>query len=183
MGHEFIGHVVVLGDDYQTRDSPLTIGDFVVAPFTSSCGKCASCRLGYTSRCKESLLFGHSLLPGVQAQYVRVPHAAATLFKIPPNTAKGPREQSRWKALSPESLILLADILPTGCFGALQALQHPNVLTFISGKPFPLSSPLHGYSSTTIKAAANTDQLTDAEKRLTIAIVGLGPVGLVSPSA
>lgn len=179
MGHEFIGEVVALGEDHQSGgSSSLNLGDFVVSPFTSSCGKCSSCRLGYTSRCKESLLFGHPLLPGAQAQYVRVPNAAATLFKIPPDSAKDPNDQARWKALAPESLILLADILPTGCFGALQALQHPNILPLISGRPYPLSSPLQSFAQVPGATISQLEQLTDAEKRLTIGIVGLGPVGL-----
>jgi len=179
MGHEFIGEIVAIGTDYQSGESSqLKLGDFVVAPFTSSCGKCASCRVGYTSRCKESLLFGHPLLSGGQAQFVRVPNAAATLFKIPPDSATDPVVEARWKALAPESLILLADILPTGCFAALQALQHPNVLPYISGKPYPASSPLSTFSKAPILEVVDADLLSDVERRLTVAIVGLGPVGL-----
>jgi len=179
MGHEFIGEVVALGDHHLSGSGKgLAIGDFVVSPFTSSCGECSSCRLGYTSRCKESLLFGHPLLSGGQAQYVRVPNAAATLFKIPPDSAKDASEQARWKALAPESLLLLADILPTGCFAALQALQHPNVLPYVSGRPYPLSSPLNAFGPVPGAAMALTDQLNKSEQRLYIAIVGLGPVGL-----
>jgi hypothetical protein len=173
---------VALGEDHSGSGSSLSLGDFVVSPFTSSCGKCPSCRLGYTGRCKESLLFGHTLLPGGQAQYVRVPNAGATLFKIPPDSAKDPNEQARWKSLAPESLLLLADILPTGCFAALQALQHPNVLPYLSGKPYLQSSPLHAFGPVPGTGLAQSEQLTDAEKRLTIGIIGLGPVGLVSPS-
>jgi hypothetical protein len=58
-------------------------------------------------------------------------------------------------------------------------LQHPNVLPYISGRPYPLSSPLHAYAKTPDVGAAAVDQLTESERRLTIAIVGLGPVGLV----
>ncbi len=67
-------------------------------------------------------------------------------------------------ALIPDGLLLLlCDVLPTGYFAAQQALQHPNLQYVLS------SSWL------------NTPALPrDAERILAIAIVGLGPVGMVS---
>jgi hypothetical protein len=75
------------------------------------------------------------------------------------------------------SLLLLADILPTGVFAALQALKHPKLLPTTTGEPYPFC--LLPEQS---RGAANS--LLQAEDRLlTFAIVGLGPVGIVSRHA
>jgi hypothetical protein len=123
------------------------------------------------------------LLPGAQAQYVRVPKAGGTLFKIPPDQATTEKEISQWKALSDASLLLLADILPTGVFAAVQALQHPNIQPLLTSTPFPVSSFTRGGASENRPMTLLTDSLpplTEEDKRLTIAIIGLGPVGLVN---
>jgi hypothetical protein len=123
------------------------------------------------------------MLPGGQAQYVRVPKAGGTLFKIPPDGATTAEEIARWKAISDPSLLLLADILPTGVFAVTQALQHPNILPIVNSKPF-LTSSLAQESATELSSVTLLTEglppLTDADKRLTIAVIGLGPVGLVS---
>ena len=139
--------------------------------------------MGFTSRCESSLLFGSQALPGGQAQYVRVPKAGGTLFKIPPNRANSTEEIARWNSISNASLLLLADILPTGVFAVTQALQHPNILPILNSKPFPTSSFTQGSATEQSSVTLLTDDLpplTDADKKLTIAVIGLGPVGLVS---
>ncbi|KAK4171930.1 putative S-glutathione dehydrogenase [Triangularia setosa] len=106
MGHEFVGHVVAVGDGVTT----LKIGDKVVSPFTTSCMNCFYCNLGYSSRCAHSLLFGSEKLDGAQADYVLVPHGPGTLTVAPPSDV-----------ISDRALILMADIFPTGYFGAKNA--------------------------------------------------------------
>ncbi|KAF0315361.1 formaldehyde dehydrogenase [Colletotrichum asianum] len=101
MGHEFTGTVVEKGPGV----SSLEIGDRVVTPFTASCMKCFYCDKGYSSRCVNSKLFGCPALDGGQAEYVRVPHADGTSMKAP-------------SSISDKALILMADIFPTGFFGA-----------------------------------------------------------------
>ncbi|KAF8518071.1 chaperonin 10-like protein [Gautieria morchelliformis] len=189
-GHEFAGEVVALGSSYGPNAagsgrpslySTLKEGDKVVATFSTSCCECHFCRMGFTSRCESSLLFGSQLLPGAQAQYVRVPKAGGTLFKIPPGHATTTEEIARWNSISDASLLLLADILPTGVFAVTQALQHPNILPILNSKPFPTSSFAQGSTieqSSTALLTEDLPPLTDADKRLTIAIIGLGPVGL-----
>ncbi|UQC78024.1 alcohol dehydrogenase GroES-like domain-containing protein [Colletotrichum lupini] len=66
----------------------LNIGDRVVSPFTSSCK-----------------LFGCGALDGGQAEYVRIPDADGTAMKAP-------------TTISDNALVLMADIFPTGFFGA-----------------------------------------------------------------
>lgn len=184
-GHEFIGEVVSLGSNFgvdSAKGRPalyaqLKVGDRVVSPFTVNCGECSVCRLGYTGRCPEGLLFGSPNLEGGQAQYVRVPKAGGTLFNLSdPSTwsssmSKDEKEKALIK-LTDSSLLMLADILPTGVFAALQAINHPKVAPVITGRPWPLcfSPPLEGLG--------NEVGLKAEDKVLTVAIIGLGPVGV-----
>ncbi|TDZ20898.1 putative zinc-type alcohol dehydrogenase-like protein YbdR [Colletotrichum orbiculare MAFF 240422] len=101
MGHEFTGFVVQKG----AAVTSFEIGDRIVSPFTTSCLKCFYCKNGYSSRCIRSKLFGCSALDGGQAEYVRVPDADGTAMKAP-------------STISDKALILMADIWPTGFFGA-----------------------------------------------------------------
>ena len=138
------------------------------------------CRLGFTCRCPQGALFGSPVLEGGQAQYVRVPKAGATLFNLSdPDTFSStlPRDEKvlALSKIKESSFLLLADILPTGVFAALQALNHPKVVSVLEGRPWPLScfpsnSPL-GVDKTLIP-------MRDSDKMLTFAIVGLGPVGV-----
>ena len=78
--------------------------------------------------------------------------------------------------MADSSLLLLADIVPTGVFGALQVLNHPKVLPVTTGKPWP-----HSYG-TLETGTTNLDKdatLLPADRVLTFAILGLGPVGVV----
>lgn len=54
MGHEFTGVIVEAGSGVKT----VKLGDKIVSPFTTSCGRCFYCINGYSSRCSENLLFG-----------------------------------------------------------------------------------------------------------------------------
>ncbi|EEY20079.1 S-(hydroxymethyl)glutathione dehydrogenase [Verticillium alfalfae VaMs.102] len=105
MGHEFSGTVHEVGSDVKN----LKVGDKIVSPFTVSCGECFYCSRGFSSRCKECLLFGCPLLDGAQAEYVRVPWADSTVVKAPPG-------------IDELKLCLMADIFPTGFFAAENAL-------------------------------------------------------------
>ncbi|KAI5863193.1 putative alcohol dehydrogenase [Durotheca rogersii] len=104
MGHEFTGAVVAAGAAVKTVE----IGDKVVSPFTTSCMDCFYCKNGYTSRCVHSLLFGSEKLDGAQAEYVRVPFADGTVVRAPAE-------------IDDRALVLMADIFPTGYFGARNA--------------------------------------------------------------
>jgi threonine dehydrogenase-like Zn-dependent dehydrogenase len=66
---------------------------------------CFYCLNGYSSRCRENQLFGSNSLDGGQAEFVRIPRADGTVVKAPPT-------------ISDKALLLLADIWPTGFFGA-----------------------------------------------------------------
>jgi threonine dehydrogenase-like Zn-dependent dehydrogenase len=116
LGHEPMGVVVETGSDC----GDLAVGDRVVIPFQICCGHCWMCSEGLYSQCettqvrehgKGAALFGYSALygevPGGQAEYLRVPHAAATHIKVP----VGPPD---------ERFVYLSDVLPT----AWQAVQY-----------------------------------------------------------
>ncbi|KAH8819899.1 chaperonin 10-like protein [Xylogone sp. PMI_703] len=104
MGHEFTGTVVAAGKDVKT----VRVNDKVVSPFTISCGQCFYCKNESSCRCIQSLVFGSESLDGAQAEYVRVPLADGTVVKAPPE-------------LSDDALVLMADVFPTGFFGAWNA--------------------------------------------------------------
>ncbi|KAI1265130.1 GroES-like protein [Xylariaceae sp. FL1019] len=106
MGHEFTGIVAEVGSAVTT----IKTGDKVVCPFTVSCLDCFYCKNGYSSRCVHSMLFGSEMLDGAQADYVRVPFADGTLVKAP-------------SEIDDRALLLMADIFPTGFFGARNAFN------------------------------------------------------------
>ncbi|KAF7975330.1 hypothetical protein HWV62_9765 [Athelia sp. TMB] len=183
MGHEFIGEVVALGDSFTSESASkagrpalyntLKVGEKVVAPFTVSCGECHYCRVGFTCRCPSGRLFGTPTCPGGQAQYIRVPKAGGTLYSLSNSTADfwaTLKAQGARPSLADSSLLLMCDILPTGVFAAFQALNHPKVLPMVTGLPYPASS--------LGTETAATSKLTGEDQVLTIAVIGLGPVGL-----
>lgn len=105
LGHEFVGRVIEVGDDV----AAIEVGDRVVSPFTTSCGRCPPCRRGLTARCDQGQLFGWVEdgvgLHGAQAERVRVPLADGTLVRVPPELDDG-------------IALLAGDILSTALFAA-----------------------------------------------------------------
>ncbi|KDN37889.1 hypothetical protein RSAG8_09863, partial [Rhizoctonia solani AG-8 WAC10335] len=180
-GHELVGIVVSLGESFQNAAagrpelySTLKVGDKVISPFTSSCGECRPCRIGFTARCDHSLLFGSPRLPGAQAQYIRAPHAGGTLFRIPQDDSILGNEPVARTRTSDASLILLGDILPTGYFAALQAIQHPNLAYAFARKTFPVIPSFVNAFVT----GGESIKVQESDAKLVFAVVGLGPVGL-----
>ncbi|KAH8812375.1 chaperonin 10-like protein [Xylogone sp. PMI_703] len=106
MGHEFTGIVKEIGSEVKTVKE----GDKVVVPFTVSCQDCLYCRNGYSSRCIRSALFGSPALDGGQAEFVRIPWADGTVLKVS-------------EEIDDRSLVLMADIFPTGYFGAKSGFE------------------------------------------------------------
>ena len=136
LGHEFMGEVVEVGKS----NSKLKVGDRVVVPFTICCGECFFCKRGQWSCCAVSNpnaelaakmyghqtagLFGYSHLTGGfaggQAEYVRVPYADVSPFKIPDE-------------LTDEQTLFLTDIFPTGYMAAENANIQPGDTVAIWG--------------------------------------------------
>ncbi|KAI0002547.1 chaperonin 10-like protein, partial [Russula compacta] len=186
-GHEFIGHVVALGSSFRPGSPPsrpalyasLKVGDKVISPFTTSCGECEYCRLGFTARCVSSLLFGSPALQGAQAQYVRVPLAGGTLFSLSTSSTSVDDPLSLPKNYP--TILLLADILPTGLFVVLQALTHPKLAPIFTGIPWPRN--VGHLARDTLLLGSSLPYLSSADKVLDVGIVGLGPVGLCATVA
>ena len=109
MGHEFIGVVEEIG----TQVTTLAPGDFVIAPFAVSCGRCEFCRAGLQTSCVNGGFWNDPALgtAGGQAEAVRVPLADGTLVKVP-----GVDDHTEEARLA--SLLTLSDVYGTGWHAA-----------------------------------------------------------------
>jgi threonine dehydrogenase-like Zn-dependent dehydrogenase len=109
MGHEFIGVVEEVG----TQVTTLTPGDFVIAPFAVSCGRCEFCHAGLQTSCANGGFWNDPGLgtAGGQAEGVRVPHADGTLVRVP-----GIDDHTDDARLA--SLLTLSDVYGTGWHAA-----------------------------------------------------------------
>jgi threonine dehydrogenase-like Zn-dependent dehydrogenase/GNAT superfamily N-acetyltransferase len=97
LGHEGVGVIETAGAGV-TEFKP---GDRVLISCISSCGKCENCRKGMYSHCETGgWILGHKI-DGTQAEFVRIPHADTSLYRIPEGSDE-------------EALVMLSDILPTG---------------------------------------------------------------------
>jgi alcohol dehydrogenase len=104
LGHEGVGVVSEAGAGV-TAFRP---GDHVLISCISSCGKCDYCRRGMYSHCTTGGWILGNTINGTQAEFVRIPHADTSLYRIPAGADE-------------EALVMLSDILPTGfeCAGPI----------------------------------------------------------------
>lgn len=111
MGHEFIGVVEETGGEVTT----LSTGDFVIAPFAVSCGRCEFCRAGLHTSCVNGGFWSDPGLgtAGGQAEAVRVPLADGTLVRVP-----GVDATTDDAPLA--SLLTLSDVYGTGRHAAVR---------------------------------------------------------------
>jgi alcohol dehydrogenase len=118
LGHEAVGTVVEAGDGVHR----LTPGDRVLVSCISACGTCRFCREGRYGQCLDGggWVLGHRI-DGTQAEYVRVPYADTSTYRIPDGAAD-------------EEILMLADILPTGYeVGVLAGGVRPGDLVAVVG--------------------------------------------------
>jgi len=109
VGHEFIGVVDEVGSDVKD----LSVGDFVIAPFSWSDGTCRNCEHGFHTACVHGGFFGQGGDgDGGQAEFVRVLHADGTLLKVP---------GSDFTDETLASLLALTDVMSTGYHAAVSA--------------------------------------------------------------
>src|SRR5580693_1705020 len=153
LGHEAVGTVDEVGDGIRT----LTPGDRVLVSSVSACGTCRFCREARYGQCQSGggWVLGHSI-DGTQAEYVRVPYADTSTYRIPDGA-------------NDEEILMLADVLPTGYeVGVLAGRVRPgDVVAVVGAGPVGLSaitcarlfSPSHiiaiDLSDTRLKAASD----------------------------
>ena len=97
LGHEGTGIVEKVGAGVTT----FRPGDRVLISCISACGRCEYCRRGMYSHCTTGGWILGNEIDGTQAEYVRIPHADTSLYRIPDGADE-------------EALVMLSDILPTG---------------------------------------------------------------------
>jgi alcohol dehydrogenase len=131
LGHEGIGVITEVGDGV----GRLAVGDRVILSCVSSCGRCSYCRKGLYSHCLDDegvagigWIFGY-MIDGTQAEYVRVPFAENSAYKLP-------------VGMTDAEGILLSDILPTGFEIGVQYgnVQPADVVAVIGSGPVGLSA-------------------------------------------
>lgn len=125
LGHEGIGIVDKIGAGV-TNVQP---GDHVLISCISADGTCEYCRKDMFSHCTTGgWILGHKI-DGTQAEYVRIPHANTSLYKIP-------------QGVEEEALVMMSDILPTGyeC-GVLNGKVQPgNSVAIVGAGPIGLAT-------------------------------------------
>ncbi|HVJ40112.1 MAG TPA: zinc-dependent alcohol dehydrogenase family protein [Dongiaceae bacterium] len=97
LGHEGIGVVETVGAGVTTFQP----GDRVLISCITACGRCEYCRRGMYSHCTTGGWILGNEIDGTQAEYVRIPHADTSLYRLP-------------EGVDEAALVMLSDILPTG---------------------------------------------------------------------
>lgn len=124
LGHEGIGIVDKVG----TGVTEFKSGDRVLISCISADGKCEYCRKGMYSHCVNGGWILGNTIDGTQAEYVRIPFADTSLYKIP-------------TGVDEEAMVMLSDILPTGfeC-GVLNGKVQPgNTVAIVGSGPIGLA--------------------------------------------
>jgi alcohol dehydrogenase len=127
LGHEGVGVVDSVGPGVTAFKS----GDRVVVSCVSACGQCTYCRRLMPSHCVTGGWILGNTIDGTQAEFVRIPHANASLYAIP-------------EGADEEALVMLSDILPTAfeC-GVLNGQVAPgNTVAIVGSGPIGLAALL-----------------------------------------
>jgi alcohol dehydrogenase len=126
LGHEAVGTVQETGSGVTTVQP----GDRVLVSCITACGTCRYCRQGQYGQCLGGggWILGHKI-DGTQAEYVRVPFADTSTYKVPDGVAD-------------EEILMLADILPTSYeVGVLNGGVRPgDVVAVVGTGPIGLSA-------------------------------------------
>ena len=96
LGHEGVGVIEAIGSSVTS----LHPGDLVLISCITACGICDFCRRRMPSHCRTGGWILGNTIDGTQAEYVRIPHADTSLYRVSPD-------------LDLEAVVLLSDILPT----------------------------------------------------------------------
>jgi alcohol dehydrogenase len=158
LGHEGVGTITEIGSSVST----LSVGDRVIISCVKSCGHCANCKTGLYSHCLGDegtsgigWIFGH-LIDGTQAEFVRVPYAENSVYKVP-------------EGVTEDQAVMLSDILPTGFEIGVQngQIKPGDVVAVIGAGPVGLSAMatagLYG-AATIIAIDLDANRLEQAEE-------------------
>ncbi len=130
LGHEGVGVITEVGSSV----TDLAVGERVILACISACGHCSYCHAGLYSHCLAAegasgigWIFGH-LIDGTQAEYVRVPFAENSVYKVP-------------EGVTNQQGVMLSDILPTGFEIGVQygAVKPGDVIAVVGAGPIGLS--------------------------------------------
>jgi alcohol dehydrogenase len=153
LGHEAVGTVESVG----AAVKDVRPGDRVLVSCVTACGACRYCREARYGQCVGGggWILGH-LIDGTQAEYVRVPFADTSTYRVPAEVAD-------------ENILMLADILPTGYeVGVLNGHVQPgDVVVVVGAGPIGLSAIMGArlFSPSHIVAVDLADSRLDAAKR------------------
>jgi alcohol dehydrogenase len=153
LGHEAVGTVESVGSAVTTLEP----GDRVLVSCISACGRCRYCREGRYGQCLGGggWILGH-LIDGTQAEFVRVPFADTSTYKVPSTSTD-------------EEILMLADILPTAYeVGVLNGHVQPgDTIAVVGAGPIGLSAIVGAllYSPSHVIAIDLADARLDAAKR------------------
>lgn len=170
LGHEITGEVIEKGKDVEL----LSVGDLVSVPFNVACGRCRTCKEGFTGVCltvnpsRAGGAYGYVDMGGWiggQARYVMIPYADFNLLKFPD------RDRAMAKI---RDLTMLSDILPTGFHGAVNAKVGVGSTVYVAGAgPVGLAAAASARilgAAVTMVGDFNKDRLAHAEKMGFVAI-------------
>ncbi len=153
LGHEAVGTVDMVGPAVKNLEP----GDRVLVSCVTACGACRYCRESRYGQCLGGggWILGNTI-DGTQAEYVRVPFADNSTYPAP-------------VGVSDESLLMLADILPTAYeVGVLNGRVQPgDVVAIVGAGPIGLSAILGSrlFNPSHIVAIDLTDSRLDAAKQ------------------
>ena len=153
LGHEGIGVVEQIGSGV----TGFKKGDHVLISCITSCSKCDYCRKGMFSHCVNGGWILGNTIDGTQAEYVRIPFADTSLYKIPEGVDK-------------EALVMLSDILPTGfeCGVLNGKIQPGKTIAIVGAGPIGMAALLTAqfYSPAEIIMIDLDDNRLEIAKRL-----------------
>jgi alcohol dehydrogenase len=127
LGHEGVGTIEQVG----SAVSHFKPGDRVLISCITSCGKCENCRKGLYSHCDQGGWILGNTLDGTQAEFVRIPWADTSLYRLP-------------ETADDEPFVMLSDIFPTGyeC-GVLNGKVSPgDTIAIVGAGPIGLATLL-----------------------------------------
>ena len=127
LGHEGVGVIEAVGP----LVSRFHEGDRVLISCISACGTCDLCRKGMYSHCRTGGWILGNTIDGTQAEYVRIPHADTSLYRLPADADE-------------EAVVMLSDILPTAfeCGVMNGRVQPGDTVAIVGAGPIGLAALL-----------------------------------------